>query len=178
MGRLPLQFSGKSVTFRVPFNVAAELAVGPSQSGVTFADSSFLVSQEKPFEVHRIIIRLTAQGTPSGYSSAVTLEPQPSTMDERVHLNILDFSKNEKLTKSTTLVSTLLNKATGTWEFEEPYTLVRSEGFQISVDTLDFPLDIVTDSNGQPQVVTVQFVNVEINLQGFLLVVAPPSEIR
>jgi hypothetical protein len=106
------------------------------------------------------------------------LEPQPTTMERRVRLRILDFSKNENLTKSATLVGLLLARNTGAWDLEEPYTIVRSEGFQVQIDTLDFPAVVIIDDTLQPERVPVQFVRVEVNFQGYLDIIGPPSEVR
>lgn len=178
MGRLPLQFAGKDITFRIPYNIAAELDVGPNLSGIVFPEASFLHNVDKPFEIHRMIVRLTAKGTPEGFMSPTILEPQPTTLEERVRLRILDFSKNENLTKSATLVALLLSRFTGAWDWEEPYTIVRSEGFQVQIDTLDFPAVVVLDENVEPERVIVQFVRVEVNFQGYLDIIGPPSEVR
>lgn len=178
MGRLPLQFSGKDITFRIPYNIAAELDVGPNQSGVVFPEASFLHNVDKPFEIHRVKIELTAKGTPEGFSTPTVLEPQPTTMQRRVRLNILDFSKNEKLTKSSTLVGLMLARNTGAWDLEESYTIVRSEGFQVGIDTFDFPAVVILDENVEPERVLVEFVRVEVNFQGYLDIIGPPSEVR
>jgi len=178
MGRLPLSFAGKDVTFRIPYEIAAELDVGPNQSGIVYPEASFLVNVDKPFEIHRIKVSLTAKGTPATFSNPTVLEPQPTTLDRRVRLRILDFSKNENLTKSATLVSVLLARNTGAWDLEEPYTLVRSEGFQVQVDTLDLPNAVIINANLEPENVPVQFVRVEVGLQGYLDIIGPPSEVR
>jgi hypothetical protein len=178
MGRLPLQFAGKDITFRIPYNIAAELDVGPNLSGIVFPEASFLHNVDKPFEIHRAKIGLTAKGTPEGFVNPTILEPQPTTMERRVRLRILDFSKNENLTKSATLVSLLLARNTGAWDLEEPYTIVRSEGFQVQIDTLDFPAVVILDDNIEPERVPVQFVRVEVNFQGYLDIIGPPSEVR
>jgi hypothetical protein len=178
MGRLPLQFAGKDITFRIPYNLAAELDVGPNLSGVVFPEASFLHNVDKPFEVHRVKIGLTAKGTPDGFTSPTVLEPQPTTMDKRIRLKMLDFSKNENLMKSSTLVSQLLQKNTGAWDLEEPYTIVRSEGFQVQIDTQDYPAVVILDGNIEPERVDVQFCRVEVNFQGYLDIIGPPSEVR
>jgi hypothetical protein len=178
MGRLPLQFAGKDITFRIPYNIASELDVGPNLSGIVFPEASFLHNVDKPFEIHRVIVRLTAKGTPVGFINPTILEPQPTTMDERVRLRFQDFSKNENLTKSATLVALLLAKHTGAWDLEEPYTIVRSEGFQVQIDTLDFPAVVILDSTIQPERVEVQLVRVEVNFQGYIDIIGPPSEVR
>jgi hypothetical protein len=178
MGRLPLQFAGKDITFRIPYNVAAELDVGPNLSGIVFPEASFLHNVDKPFEVHRVRIILTAKGTPETFTSPTILEPQPTTLAERVRLRFLDFSKNENLTKSATLVALLLANNTGAWDLEEPYTIVRSEGFQVQIDTLDFPAVVILDATIQPERVDVQLVRIAVNFQGYLDIIGPPSEVR
>jgi hypothetical protein len=178
MGRLPLRFAGKDITFKIPYNIAAELDVGPNQSGIVFPEASFLHNVDKPFEIHRLIVRLAAKGTPATFTTPTVLEPQPTTLEERVRLRILDFSKNENMTKSSTLVSLLLSRFTGAWDLEEPYTIVRSEGFNVQVDTLDYPFVVILDANIEPERVAVQFVRVEVNFQGYLDIIGPPSETR
>jgi hypothetical protein len=106
------------------------------------------------------------------------LEPQPTTLEKRVRMRILDFAKNENLTKSATLVSQLLQKNTGAWDLEEPYTIVRSEGFQVQIDTQDYPAVVILDANIEPERVDVQFVRIEVNFQGYLDIIGPPSEVR
>lgn len=34
MGRLPLAFAGKTITFRIPYNIASDLDVAPNRSEV------------------------------------------------------------------------------------------------------------------------------------------------
>jgi len=178
MGRLPLQFAGKDITFRIPYNIAAELDVGPNQSGVVFPEASFLHNVDKPFEVHRMKVGLTGKGTPETFTSPTILEPQPTTLQKRVRIRILDFSKNENLTKSATLVSQLLQQNTQAWDLEEPYTIVRSEGFQVQIDTADYPAVVILDATIQPERVEVQLIRVEVNFQGYLDIIGPPSEVR
>lgn len=178
MGRLPLAFAGKDITFRIPYNIAAELDVGPNLSGVVFPEASFLHNVDKPFEIHRMKIGLTGKGTPVGFTNPTVLEPQPTTLDRRVRLRVLDFAKNENLTKSATLVSQLLQRNTQAWDLEEPYTIVRSEGFQVQIDTLDYPAVVILNDQIEPERVDVQFVRIEVNFQGYLDIIGPPSEVR
>lgn len=178
MSRLPLQFASKTITFRLPYNLPGELDVPPSTNGTVFPDVVFSHQVDKPFEIHRVHVNLTAKGTPTGFSTPTVLEPQPSTLEERVRLKIQDVGKNENQMKSAALVATLLNRNTGAWDWEEPYTIVRSEGFQVQVDTDAFPNVITYDANIEPELVAVQFVRVAVNLQGFLVIVGPPSETR
>jgi hypothetical protein len=123
-------------------------------------------------------VSLTAKGTPAGFQTPQILEPQPTTLARRVRLRILDFSKNENLTKSATLVNQLLQQNTQAWDLEEPYTIVRSEGFQVQIDTLEFPSVVILDANIEPERVAVQLVRVEVSFQGYLDIIGPPSEVR
>lgn len=163
MGRLPSHFAGRLITFRVPYSMPGELIVQPQTSGVQFPDATFLQTTDKPFEIHRMIPRLTQLD-----SNGVPVTPQPAFdfISAFIRLMIRDVSKNEQLMKSPQLVKTMVKGTSEqTWEFAEPYTIVRQEGFQISVDN--------TAAGG-----TFAQVRVEIDFQGFLLVVAPPSEAR
>jgi hypothetical protein len=178
MGRLALQFANRPITFRVPHSMSAEMDVLPNQSGVVFPEAAFLINVDKPFEIHRMKVRLTAKKT-NGEQQLVVMEPQPTTLEERVRLRVTDVSKNENLTKNATLVSMLKKDNEGTWEWEEPYTLVRAEGFQVIVDTLSFPTFCTPDESCEGVgPVTPEKVRVAVNFQGYLIVVAAPTETR
>jgi hypothetical protein len=178
MSRLPLEFASKIITFRLPYNLPGEQDIGPNESGVVFPDVVFSHQVDKPLEIHRVLIRLAAKGTPEGFTTPIVLEPQPSTLEERVKILIRDVGKNEAQGKSAQRVSTLINRNTGAWDWEEPYTIVRSEGFNVQIDTNEFPNVVIFDDNIEPELVPVQFVRVAVNFQGFLLIIAPPSETR
>lgn len=166
MGRLAATFAGRQITFRVPFNMPGEIILAGSVSGAQFPDATFLHNQDKPFEIHRMIPRITGLDT---NNAVVATQPDQQLLQSLVRLRIVDFSKNENLTKAATLMK-LFTKGTSeqTWEFADAYTLVRSEGFQIIVDTQAIPVFNPVISN----------LRIEINFQGFLLAVAPPSEVR
>jgi hypothetical protein len=178
MSRLPLEFASKAITFRLPYQIPGELDVGPNINGTVFADTIFSHQVDKPFEIHRVFVRLAAKGTPEGFSKPTILEPQPSTLEDRIKLKIQDVGKNESQMKASCSVSTLINRNTGAWDWEEPYTIVRSEGFQVQIDTDDFPNVVILDANIEPELVAVQVVRVAVNFQGYLLIIAPPSETR
>lgn len=166
MGRLPDSFAGRKITFRVPYTQAGELTLAGNVSGMQFPDATFLHSVDKPFEIHRMIPRITGL---DDNGAVVATQPDQQTLQSLVRLRIIDFSKNEQLTKASTLMK-LFTKGTSeqTWEWAEPYTLVRSEGLQILADTQAIPVF-------NP---TVTRLRIEIAFQGFLIVVAPPSEAR
>jgi hypothetical protein len=100
-----------------------------------------------------------------------SIQPPQDVLVEFVRLLITDFSKNEQMMKSPQLVSTITKGSSErTWEWAEPYTIVRSEGFQVRVDTLPPPAVAFN-----PAIVSIR---IELAFQGFLIVVAPPSEQR
>jgi hypothetical protein len=153
------------------------MEIDENTTGRVFPEASFLHNVDKPFEIHRMIVRLVA--FPTSFESIVEIpETQPDTLEERVKLRITDLSKNENLTKAATFVSNLLAYNTGFWDWEEPYTIVRSEGFQVQVDTGDGPTYCIPDNDCESFSITIGKFRVEITFQGFLVVVAPPSETR
>ena len=164
MGRLPAKFADKVITFRVPYSQPGELTVTASQQGIQFPESTFLHNIDKPFEIHRMLVRTTAF---DGSTPPAIVNPQPigNILDKVIRLRIVDTSKNENLTKAAHLIATLLTDNRRTWEWEDPYTLVRSEGLQIAVDAQVFFAGTVN-------------VRVEISFQGYLVVIAPPTETR
>ena len=158
--------------------MSGEVLISASVSGAFFPDSTFLNSVDKPFEVWRMIVRLTAF---DAQTPPEIIEPQPLTLDRRIRLAIEDLSKNQNMTKAPTLVSTLQRGSTEpSWEWEVPYTIVRAEGFNVQVDSLAFPTLCVPDITNCANLVAVAVdqVRVEIDFEGFLLYLEPPSETR
>jgi len=175
MGRLPAEFAGKPITFRIPYSMPGELLIPSNTQGQQFPDATFLHNVDKPFEIHRVIIRL------SGFDGAATpalIPAQPANLAKLVRLRLSDTSKNEALTKAAHSIDTLLSANAETWEWEDPYTMVRSEGFTAQVDTQVLGVVCSPDANCDLQSVTVANVRVELAFQGYLIVIAPPSESR
>lgn len=174
MGRLPLQFAGKDITFRVPYNIYSDFDFTPNQPGQSFPEASFLHNVDKPFEIHRFIPKVTGLD-----SDGDVMEPQPTTLDRRVFIRIQDTSKNQALTKNATPIDSFLKANELTWEWDEPYTLVRSEELQIQVDVDTLPTICSPDPETcEATPVTTAQVRLGINLQGWLLIIAPPTENR
>jgi hypothetical protein len=165
MGRLPSEFAGRRITFRVPFTMPGELTIAAGATGVQFPEATYLHNQDKPFEIHRVIPRVTALNA-NGY----VYNPQPieSLLERLTRIRIFDVSKNENLTKNAQLLHSLVKgEDEKTWEWAEPYTLVRSEGFQVSADNLATQ-SIVGEEYGSTRL--------EVAFQGFLVVVAAPDQ--
>jgi hypothetical protein len=168
MGRLPAKFAGKDICFRVPHSMPGEHTIEANAPGQQFPEATFAHNIDKPFEIHRMIVRLTAF---DGSDPPVILVVQPTVLEKVIRLRVTDTSKNELMTKNAHLVDTLISSVEGDkgfWDWEDPYTLVRGEQFQIGVDSLVFPVSTPETEN----------IRVEIAFQGFLIVIAPPTEQR
>lgn len=166
MGYLPDSWADRRITMRVPYSMAGEITLAGAVSGQQYPDATFLHSIDKPFEIHRVIPRITGVDE---NGLVIATQPSQEILQSLVRLRIVDFSKNEQLLKSSTLMK-LLTKGSSeqTWEWAAPYYLTRSEGFQVLVDTQTIP-------TFDPEVAQLR---IELCFQGFLVVVAPPSERR
>jgi hypothetical protein len=165
MGRLPDSWAGRKITMRIPYEMAGEVPMTTAQVGQQFPDATFLHNVDKPFEIHRckpFCIALDTNG------DVLDNQPDQVVLQSLLRVRISDLGKNELMTKAPTALP-LLTKGTAeqTWEWAEPYTIVRAESFQIVVDALAFTnfSDLVT-------------LRLAWMFQGFLIVVAPPSESR
>jgi hypothetical protein len=176
MGRLPDTFAQRKITMRIPYSMEGELVMMGSQSGVQFPDATYTNNVDMPFEGHRMIPRV------AGLDSSGNVQPtqlSDEVLGQLVRLRINDFGKNVVMLKNPALIDTL-TKGTSerTWEWADPYYLVRSEGFQVISDTLVLP---VWDGNQIPVVPPANplaQLRIAIVFQGFLLQVAPPSNSR
>lgn len=165
MGRLPEYWAGRKITMRIPYEMAGEVNLTSAQVGQQFPDATFLHNVDKPFEIHRCKPHLVSLD-----SDGDVMEPQFAQADLQslVRMRMTDLGKNEVMMKSPTLIPLLTKgSAEQTWEWAEPYTIVRSESFQLVSDALSFAnfTDMTT-------------LRVAWSFQGFLIVVAPPSESR
>lgn len=175
MGRLPAEWANRQITMRVPYTMAGELILTANQS-LQFNDALFTNNVDMPFEAHRMLPRVTAL---DNANNALANQPNQDLLQSLVRLRINDFGKNTILTKNPTLIS-LLTKGSSerTWEWAEPYYLVRSEGFQVVGDSLAyFPWDGAQIPQ-DPPVVPLVSLRIEVAFQGFLCVVAPASNVR
>lgn len=179
MGRLPDYFAGKPISFRIPFTITGELIVLNGTTGLSFPPETFRHNIDKPIEIHRMIIRLDPfdnadppEILPLPFVGAIV--DQQSILEKYIRLKAADDSKNEKIFKFAQLVEGIHPKNTRVWEWEDPYTLVRSEGFSVEVDSI---LDDYTVTVGNVTL-TVGNVRVVVTFEGFLIVIAPASETR
>lgn len=168
MGRLPDTFAGTTgapqrITMRTPYTMAATIRVASSTSGVQFAPDVFTHSVDRPFEIHRMI--------PRAYllDSNVVVTPQPAIELTLgcVGARIQDFGKTQELSKSSTpLINCVKGPNELTWEWAEPYFLIKDEGLIVALDSIVYPF-----ADGDT-------LRVDIAFQGFLLTLAPASDRR
>lgn len=165
MGRLPEYWAGRKITMRIPYEMPGEITLTSLETGVQFPDATFLHNVDKPFEIHRckpVIQQLDNNSLP------VAAQLTQEVLLSLVRVRVSDLGKNELLTKAATLCSLLVKgSAEQTWEWAEPYTIVRSENMQIVADALSIANIAGTSS-----------LRLAWAFQGFLLVVAPASESR
>lgn len=180
MGRFRDQFAGRQIVFRVPYVMASTLTVTNGSTGVQFPEAVFLHNVDKPFECHRVIVRITPFDNTA--DTPVILTPVfigavPNllqTLQRYVAIRIRDTSKNEALTKAATIVGDFQTGDAMTWEFQDPYTMVRSEGFEVTCDNnlTNFTITVGGTTT------TVGNLRFEVVFEGYLVVIAPASESR
>lgn len=188
---LPQRFDGQEIKFRIPYTMPGELALDLANTppfSTQFPAATFLHNVDKPFEIHRMIPRLTLLGQDESENDVVIIPADPKVvtgLEKCVRLRIDDTSKNEKWTKAACSIEDLVRNDR-VWTMDAPYTIVRSEGFNVEVDVQRFapnPLNVATIACTSGEVstqacTTVTKIRVDIDFQGYLIVIAPPSETR
>jgi hypothetical protein len=157
---IPTHFAGKRIKFRVPYTMPGELVVPNGTTGLDFPEATFLHTVELDFEIWSAKFaasQLDGNGVPIA-------EPAPG-INKFWRVRIQDVSKNQLVTKNAQLVATLIDTNSGEWFWRVPYSIVRAEGFQVTIDNL-LPAAPGND------------LRAEVTFRGFLLVLEPPSETR
>lgn len=130
MGRLKDTYNGRKIEKRIPYTMHADLNMAVSTSGNSFADSAFMHTVDKPFEVHRVSVHATAVDSSNVPTTALTT-PNNQTF---CRVDIQDTAGNERMTKSAQRVETLVNDQTKLWEWDDPYTIEYQQGFTVTGD--------------------------------------------
>jgi len=179
-GLVPSTYGDQWIKFRIPYSMPGEQTILANTANNAFPADVFKNDTDKPFEIWRAIVRLTAQSTDA---PPFIYEPQPASLSKHVRIRIVDTAFESRLNKAMQLVDSLQADDSLTWEWEVPYTIVRAQGFNVECDALALPrycVEVVNlaDINCTTAVVAVPSVRVEVTFEGFLLVLAPPSESR
>jgi hypothetical protein len=165
MGRLPATFAGRIITARQPWGMAGEVSLTSAQPGIQFPEATFLNSTDRPFEIHRMIPFIVAQDSDG---VALTTQPDQDLLEALIRTKINDLGKVTQLLKSATMIRTLVKGSSErTWEFADPYYLVKSEQLQVINDALTFPA-----------IASLVSLKVCMDFQGFFVTLGPPSESR
>lgn len=172
----PAYFADQPIMYTEPYVMAGSLVVVPNTNGQTFPEATFWHAIDKPFEIWRMLIRLTPM---DGSTPPVIIDALPPTLGRRMRMNMQVTGKNYVATKNPTLPDLAQMGLLESWEFApRPFTLKQSEGFEIRIDTLAFPT-VCAIADGaddcEPTAVDVENVRVDIAFQGFLLVLAPAN---
>lgn len=165
MGRLPATFAGRIVTARQPWAMAGEVSLTTAQPGIQFPEATYLNSTDRPFEIHRMIPFIVAQDSDG---IALPTQPDQDLLSSLIRTKINDLGKVTQMLKSATLIRTLVKgNSERTWEFADPYYLVKSEQLQVINDALAFPV-----------IANLVSLKVCMDFQGFFVTLGPPSESR
>ncbi len=161
--KVPTHYNGLRIKLRVPYTMPGELILANAAQGIVFPAATFLHSVELPFEVWDMSIGASQSllGAPNFIPIAA---PAPG-IDKFWRIRVQDVSKNQLMTKNAQLVDQLTDNDAGIWFWRIPYTIVRAEGFEVTVDNL------LPAAPGN-------FLRAEVTFRGFTLVLEPPSETR
>ncbi len=165
MGRLAMSFAGLQIEDMFPYNMSSEVTVVTGQQSAAFPNADLLNTQDKPFAVHRLIPRVIALD-----SAGLPLSTQPDleTRETLIKMRFELQGFNQNATKSPTRIGAVVGGSTSEryWRFEEPFVLPNSYGVLCFVDCDAFPAAYAGAG--------IISLRVTVNLQGFLLMVAPP----
>lgn len=168
MGRIAQTFAGLNVVDMLPYNMVTELVLGTSSTAPTaFPNNDLANSTDKPFAVHRMIPEIVALD-----SNGLVVDSQP---DIRVMGTLIKISgsltgPNQDIFKAPVRLQNLLQGTTAqhAWSYEEPFVMPSASnvGLQLFATCDAFPAGFANK---------VEKLRITINLQGYLLVIAPQA---
>lgn len=165
MGRLPSTWADRPILDRDPYEFYGELTLGSSQPNTAFPSATFQCTVDKPFEVHRMIPRVYAY---DAEGIILPTQPDQDLLAGIVKITIKDLGLEQLMTKVATRIGALTKGSSErSWEWADPHYLTRSNGFEVTAQTVAFP-DIEDLST----------LVLAISFEGFLCVVAPPTNNR
>ncbi len=130
--RFPATFAGRRIMNRIPFTMSSEdLIVNQESNNNAFPEGTFLYNGDKPFEVWGVSVQASTSLLPDPFIPIA--EPAPG-LNQFWRLRIRELASNRNLTKNAQLAATLTDQGTNYWLWREPYTILRTEGFEVAVD--------------------------------------------
>lgn len=168
MGRLPATWGNQNIQGRIPYDMPGEITISSAQTGLQYPDATFQNTQNKVFEIHRIIPRVySLDGNVMFWdvdaTTGGTANPPQELLAALVRATIEDLGLNTKLTKSPTLLDTMVKGSSErTWELADPHYLPNNAQIVIILDALTFPASF--------EGLGIDGLRVCITLQGFMLV--------
>lgn len=173
-GVIPETFADQIIKYRIPYCMPGELVVAAEETAQQFNEATFLHTLDKPFEVHLMHVELTGLD-----EDGAMPDVQPETLDKRVRLRIDGGPSNEHMTKNPALVATLVDAEQHLWKWDVPLTITRQEGFTISCDVQALPTICVPAADcATNEALDIASVRVEVNFEGYLIVIRPASDSR
>ncbi len=165
MGRLPATWKNLPIEGRFPYEMPGEITISSNTRGLQFPDATFQNTQNKVFEIHRIIPRVYALNGNVPFWSTETINPPQQYLMGLVRASIEDLGLNQKLTKSPTLLDAMVKGSSEqTWELADPHYLPNNAQIVITLDSLTFPTAFSTEDLG------IDGLKVAFTLQGFMLI--------
>lgn len=133
MGRLANTYDGRPIIDRISHTMMGRVDAVSLEQDVTFSSSAFIHNDKRPFEIHRFIPRVYEIDD----NGAIVSDLGDAGL-VLIYTTIHDFSQDQDLLKAPT---TPLALTRGTqdrcWEWGEPYTLQRAEGFSARFNVVD-----------------------------------------
>lgn len=155
MGRIIDMYEGRKILSRLSYTMAGTITIGASQTGVQFPAAAFLHTNDRPFEVHRML--------PVVLDVDVVDPTQVVSVADMRYVSgrVFDFGTNQELLKASTPLAALIKSPTErVWEWTAPHTLKKTHGFTVTIDTSAFDDTVTT-------------LRVQIAFQGYLLTLPP-----
>ena len=153
------RFAGRPIRFRVPYTKPGEMVVAAQAVNIAFPAGTYLHGVELPFEIWDV--KLEASQSVAQTPFVPVAEPAPR-LSKFWRVRLRDTAKNQTITAAAQLVDSVIERPNNIWRFPFPYTVVRSEGFEVEVDNL----------------LPANWLRAEVTFRGYLLILEPPSETR
>lgn len=166
MGRLPETFASQPVAFRVPYIMSGTFILGSAAGPSQLPTATFMCTEDKPFEIHRMIPRVLAVDASNQPVEGVSSD----LMLRLISMQIQDLGKDQFFTKQPVTLNGFVKGTTEqTWEFADPYYLRKSENLIVSLTSETYPAGFLAEATS---------IQVQISFEGFLVVIAPPTDRR